>query len=404
MQVTTSNPSCPVCGGQPSAPLTSLERVPATCNALWPNEREAREAPLGDIELVACADCGFVWNAAFHPELVDYSQRYENCLAFSRVFADYSQELARWLVDRHDLRGKRILEVGAGSGEFLALLCALGGNRGIGFDPSYDLDQADRPPDLEIIADEFPPSRPTTADFVVCRHVLEHIDVPGTVLEAVVRSVHAPPGRRVRAYVEVPNAAYMFTRGMVWDVIYEHCGYFSPPNLQLLVERAGSSVLGLGASYGGQYLWVELEVGDQAGSSGAPTGAEEVVAGAIAFGAAFDATIARWTERVHDLSDGGEVVAWGAGSKGVMFCNLVGAGRIARIVDASPRKHGLFVPGSAQEVIPPDALVELRPRHVVVMNPLYVEEIRSTLAGLGLECNVIAADSDETRGALTSLA
>ncbi|MFN2557562.1 MAG: methyltransferase, partial [Nitriliruptorales bacterium] len=129
-----SRSSCPVCGLPPSAELASLERVPATCNALWATEPEARRAPLGDIELLACGRCGFVWNGVFQPELVDYSQRYENCLAFSPAFSAYSDELARWLVERHDLHGKRIVEVGAGSGEFLALLCALGGNRGIGFD------------------------------------------------------------------------------------------------------------------------------------------------------------------------------------------------------------------------------------------------------------------------------
>lgn len=429
MQVTTH--SCPVCGEPPSATLASLERVPATCNALWPTEVEARRAPVGDLDLLACAGCGFVWNGAFQPELVDYSQRYENCLAFSRVFSAYSEELARWLVDRHDLRGKRIVEVGAGSGEFLGLLCTLGGNRGIGFDPSYDADEAEGADNLDMIAEEFPPSRPTTADFVVCRHVLEHIDSPGAVLDAIAQSILPASGWQVQAYLEVPNAAYMFAREMIWDVIYEHCGYFSAPNLQLLAERTGSSVRDIGASYGGQYLWVELEIGN--GSTARPSGGrtspsrlrgglgiphppdlrpfpgeattpppsspEEVVADALTFGANFSDTIARWSHRLDELCADGEVVAWGAGSKGVMFCNLVGAGRITRIVDASPRKHGLFLPGSAQEVIPPEVLVESRPRHVIVMNPLYLDEIRATLAGLGVEANVVPVDIDiDTEG------
>ncbi len=393
-----SQSSCPVCGGPPSAELACLKRVPATCNALWPTEPEARRAALGDIELLACASCGYVWNGAFEPDLVDYSQRYENCLAFSSAFSAYSEELARWLVERHDLRGKRIVEIGAGSGEFLALLCALGGNRGVGFDPSYDPEQAQRA-GLDIVAEEFPPSRPISADFVVCRHVLEHIEPPGAVLDALSQSILPPDSRRVGGYMEVPNAAWMFSRRMVWDVIYEHCGYFSAPNLRLLVEISGSNVLDLGASFGGQYLWVELEVDGGTTPPNparlpAPSGAEEVVASATAFGAAFNDTIAQWSQRLDELAAEGEVVAWGAGSKGVMFCNLVGDGRIARIVDASPRKHGMFLPGSAQEVIPPQALVELRPRHVVVMNPLYVDEIRATLTGLGLQPDLVTADSD----------
>jgi hypothetical protein len=41
------------------------------------------------------------------------------------------------LIERYDLYGKDIIEIGCGQGEFLTLLCELGGNRGVGFDPAY---------------------------------------------------------------------------------------------------------------------------------------------------------------------------------------------------------------------------------------------------------------------------
>ena len=60
---------------------------------------------------------------------------YESSQAFSPRFIEYAKELAIRLIDRHGLRGKDIVEIGCGAGDFLALICALGGSRGVGIDP-----------------------------------------------------------------------------------------------------------------------------------------------------------------------------------------------------------------------------------------------------------------------------
>ncbi|MCZ7663017.1 MAG: class I SAM-dependent methyltransferase [Thermoleophilia bacterium] len=97
------------------------------------DSREAALAfPQGDIRLELCGSCGFVQNSAFDPGLIDYFQEYEETQGYSATFEAFARGLAAALVARHDLRGKEILEIGCGKGEFLALLCELGGNRGLG--------------------------------------------------------------------------------------------------------------------------------------------------------------------------------------------------------------------------------------------------------------------------------
>jgi hypothetical protein len=84
------------------------------------------------------------------------------------------------------------------------------------------------------------------------------------------------------------------------------------------------------------------------------------------------------------------VVLWGAGSKGVTFLNMVeGADRIDRAVDINPHKRGLYVPGSGHPVVAPSDLVGLRPATAVVLNPLYVDEVRQQLAELDLPTEVV---------------
>ena len=55
---------------------------------------------------------------------------------------------------------------------------------------------------------------------------------------------------------------------------------------------------------------------------------------------------------------------------------------VAGVVDANRAKRGLFLPGTGVEILAPEDLQGLRPRHVVVMNDVYLDEIATTLAGL----------------------
>ena len=68
-----------------------------------------------------------------------------------------------------------------------------------------------------------------------------------------------------------------------------------------------------------------------------------------------------------------------------------GANHIARIVDINPSKQGKFVAGTGQKIVPPESLQDEPPQVVILMNPLYVEEVRSTLASLGLRPELLVA-------------
>jgi hypothetical protein len=93
-------------------------------------------------------------------------------------------------------------------------------------------------------------------------------------------------------------------------------------------------------------------------------------------------------------SDRRKVVVWGAGAKGVMFLNLLqlttGSG-VDCVVDINPRKQGHFVPLMGQRIVGPDLLLRNPPDLVIVMNPEYEREIRSTLNELGIRCEVVSA-------------
>jgi hypothetical protein len=382
---------CPVCGSSEVEQLLHIESAPALCNALWPSTAEALDAPAGPIDLSLCVACSHVWNPSFDADLVAYSPAYDNSLHFSAKFQKYAADLADHLIATYSVRGRQIVEIGSGSGDFLRLLCERGDNTGLGYDPSHDPANAPEDPRITIEAEMFPPTLDARAGLVICQHVLEHVEAPAALLDTVAESVRGRDD--VAVYFEMPDADYMFDTPAVWDLIYEHVGYFGRASLGLLFERAGLEVYRTGRSFGDQYLWIEAG-GTPLGAVSTDQGAHDrsvtrTVESAREFARTFSDVIDHWTNRLGDLAEAGPVAIWGAGSKGVQFLNLADpSGAVTAVVDINPRKAGKFVPRTGQPVVSPDALVDARPATVLVMNPLYRTEIARQLSALGIDAGV----------------
>lgn len=377
-------------GAQPE-PVVRLPALPVFCNALYPSAAEAVASPRGDLELMYSPTTGYLWNRAFDPDLVAYNPAYENSLHHSPRFVDFVEGLADRLIDRYGLRDRQIVEIGSGEGNFLALLCERGGNEGVGYDPSFDparskVTTSDR---MRIVREYYPTDRTVEADLVLCQHVLEHVPDPAGLVGGVRRSLEGRP--TAVAYFEVPDATYMVEQLAVWDLIYEHASYFSAPTLSWLFERAGFELLDVDRAFGDQYLYLEARPGEPV-LDAMPDAAQlakltELVAG---FGDHVRTMATTWGQRLGDFVDDGPVAVWGAGSKGATFLNLVEAGGdVAYVVDVNPNKSGLHVPGTGHQVVGPDALRGQELATVLVMNPLYVEEIGRTLAELGSSAQVV---------------
>lgn len=378
---------CPVCGTTPAEPLFTLRGVPVVCNQLWPDVTSARAAPVGDIKLVLCPACGLIWNRDFDPERVAYTPGYENALHFSPSFRDFAEDLARGLVARHHLAGRRLLEIGCGDGYMLDKMVKHGVATATGFDPSMqgrETPYASRE-GVEIVPEHCPLERlEGHFDAIVCRHVLEHLAAPADFLAKIRR---AAGKRGIPIYVETPNADWMLDQVSIWDVIYEHATYWTVPTMEVLFRRAGFLLARLEPGYGGQFLMAE-GIAAEPDPGWSASAVSEVLTGARAFSRKARAEIQRWRARLGALKT--RAVVWGAGSKGITFLNAVGplANELSAFVDLNPRKHGLFAPGVALPVIRPEALVDLRPELVLVSNARYLSEVSAMIRSMGLETTI----------------
>jgi threonine dehydrogenase-like Zn-dependent dehydrogenase len=108
---------------------------------------------------------------------------------------------------------------------------------------------------------------------------------------------------------------------------------------------------------------------------------------------ALQAEHARWVGRWQALVQAsGHVAIWGSGSKGVAFLHALGpvAAMVIQAVDINPHRQGMFMLGSGLPIVAPAALAASRPGTVIVMNRVYVEEVRASLQALGLAPRILA--------------
>jgi threonine dehydrogenase-like Zn-dependent dehydrogenase len=155
-----------------------------------------------------------------------------------------------------------------------------------------------------------------------------------------------------------------------------------------MLRGAGLRLDRLELGFGDQYLLADGVPGEMSESHPAEEPLDELAAEVAGFATEATQRVDGWRARIEGAVDQG-VAVWGGGSKAVAFLAAVGAPAGAvTVVDINPHKKGKFLPGTAIEVEPPSVLVDRNPKLVIPMNPIYEREIRTDLAGMGLDPEV----------------
>jgi SAM-dependent methyltransferase len=391
--VTSDEKLCLSCGADSMTIFYKLNDVPVHSALLLRTRKEAIDYPRTRINLGFCSECGFISNVIFDPSLHEYSSRYEETQGFSSTFNTFHRRLADYLIERYDLHDKNIIEIGCGKGEFLNLLCELGANRGIGFDPAYVTHRNRKKNDQVIFIKDFFSEKYSsyTGDFICCKMTLEHIKYTAEFLAMIRKSVEYRPDAIV--FFQVPDVIRILKEIAFWDIYYEHCSYFSAGSLARLFRKCGFEVINLWKDYGEQYLMIEAQVNKCKLKQPLKIeeNPEELALYVKHFSKNHRRKLKEWKSRLQYVKQKGQkTTIWGAGSKGVAFLTTLNVREeINYVVDINPYRQGTYMARTGQEIVSQDFLKEYNPDIIIVMNPIYVKEISQCISRMGLNPEVI---------------
>jgi hypothetical protein len=385
---------CPVCTGTVILDVHRRADVPVFVNRLGRSAQDAVNTARGQLRLLGCQTCGFVWNAAFDSDLIMYDLNYENDQAHSDLFANHLRERVEDLLAT--VPGDQpidYLEVGCGQGQFIELVVEAAGSRlrsAVGFDPAWRGADGKGPGRSRIHKVYFNAETASRLErppnIVASRHTIEHVPNPVDFLKALSAALgNATP---IPILLETPRVEWIFENKAIHDLFYEHCSLFSERAMHVALSRAAFSNVTTRSIFGGQYQWVEART---SGPSAKGNTDKSEFPWLKPLNATYQDYVMRWKQQLRRARNVGPVVIWGAGAKGVSFALMMNSETelIDAAIDINPSKQGGFLPGSGLKVIPPEAGTKLGISTVIVMNPNYYDEVVAMAAALRITADVI---------------
>ncbi|MDM0033299.1 class I SAM-dependent methyltransferase [Variovorax sp. J22P271] len=349
--------------------LVNIQGLPVLQNRVFDSAEAGTASPRGNVVLVQDQSSGLIFNQAFDPTLLTYDADYQNEQACSSVFREHLESVLA-IIRRH-FTTRSLIEVGCGKGYFLNLL-RQSGYEATGIDPAFEGDSPD------VVAAPFSPSLGLSADGLVLRHVLEHIQDPVAFLREIARA----NGGQGKIYIEVPCFDWICERRAWFDIFYEHVNYFRAVDFELMFERVHEQ----GHVFGGQYLYVVADLA----SLRQPVATPHRFVLPPDFMAGIDESM------IVSRATSGAKAIWGASSKGVIFSHhLRGAGiEFDLAVDINPVKQGRFMAGTGVEIMSPESALQRLPPGTLtfVMNSNYFDEIVTQSLG---RLRLIKVDQNE---------
>ena len=348
---------CRICGAKlPAEPLLCYADMPKAAQFL----PSAEDLPLErgvDLVLLQCPCCGVVQLAG---EPVHYFQEVVRASAFSEEMRGFRLEQFARFVEKHALRGKKVLEVGCGRGEYLSLMRQAGAAasglehspEAVAFCGRGGLDVAQG---FVEAADQKLAAAPFDAFFMM--NFLEHLPAPGATLQGIANNL----SDAAVGLVEVPNFDMIVRNQLFSEFIPDHLLYFTRETLALTLRLNSFEVLECHEIWHDYILSAVVRKRRRLDLASFAACQARLKDELLAFLQRFGAK---------------RVAVWGAGHQALAVLALAGlGGKIKYVVDSAPFKQGKFTPATHVPIVAPTALDTEPVDAVIVMAAAYSDEV-----------------------------
>ena len=381
---------CRSCDSGDLVPVLSLGRQPLA-NSLRSAEEMGSTEPRYPLELVFCGSCTLLQLT----ESIPPAEMFSEYLYFSSVIPGliaHGKELSGRVIERRGLGpGHQVVEIASNDG-YLLQHYRDAGIPVLGIEPARNIaavaESRGIPTRCEFFGSELARrlrGEDVAADLIHAHNVLAHVPDPND-FAAGIATLLKPDGRAV---VEVPYVRELLERGEFDTIYHEHVFYYSLSALHHLFARHGlvvEDVERIPIHGGSLRLFLAHAADAMTGGATQALLAEEREWGVDA--AAPYLELAGKTEAIgrglHELlgglrAQGARLAAYGAAAKGSTLLNTFGLGRemLDYVVDISPHKQGLFMPGSGLPIVSPECLLaDDAPDYLLILAWNFADEIR----------------------------
>jgi SAM-dependent methyltransferase len=374
---------CRFCGTALTHEFIDLVNVPPS-NAFLTEKQLNEPEIFYPLKLFVCHNCFLVQIDEYKDSKEIFNQNYAYFSSYSTSWLDHAKRYAEMIIDRFGFdENSQVIEIASNDGYLLQYFQSKH-IPVLGIEPAMNVAMSAQKKGIETIKDFFGEnlanqlvSQAKMADLIIGNNVFAHVP---DVNDFVAGLKIALKDNGVIT-LEFPHLMQLIEQNQFDTIYHEHFSYFSFSTAKLIFEKHGLELFDVEqiSTHGGS-LRIYGKHKDDASKNISPSVTallnEEKAKGMHT--TKYYNGFQKKTDRVkHDLIDflikqqknGKKVAAYGAAAKGNTLLNYCGIKRdlIKFVVDASPHKQGMFLPGSHIPVVKEDEITRWKPDYVIIL-------------------------------------
>lgn len=336
-------------------PLLGYKNMPKAAQYL-PDAASLESDKGVDLEVCQCSGCGLV---QLSNDPVPYYKEVIRAASISKEMNEFRKEQFCRFVQTYSLRGKKIIEIGCGRGEYLSIMQQTGAD-------AYGLEQLAESVN-HCIKNGLNVSKgfvrrsstlkgaPFDAFFIL--NFLEHLPDPNSTLRGICNNLN----NGAVGLIEVPNFYMILRKNLFSEFIGDHLFYFTRETLSSTLMQNGFEIIECNE------VWHDYIISAVVRKRGIQDLSQ------------FHESQTRLKNEINEYIhrfDNKKVAIWGAGHQALAIISLINlAERIKYVVDSAPFKQGKYTPATHIPIVSPDALNSDPVDAVIIMAASYSDEV-----------------------------
>lgn len=346
-----------------NTPILHYDHVPTRAQH-FPTWEELESDTGESLDLYQCPFCGLIQLLI---EPVEYYKDVIRASAVSDEMRAFRLQYFANFLNENSLIGKKILEVGAGCGEFLEILNASGAD-GYGIENRKEFVVNCQKKGLKVVQGYLEKGQPLIEggpfDGFIIMNFLEHVPEPNTFL----KQLYSNLSEEAIGLVEVPNVDMILEKNLFSEFMTDHLLYFTEETLSQLLSQNGFHVLSCRPVWHDYCLAAVVQKRKPVNMNMFYKVWEKV-----------EYELHTFIDDMHERKKG--VAVWGAGHQALAVISLCNIGEaIQFVIDSAVFKQGKYTPTSHIKVVSPETLkTRSDVGAVIVMAASYSDEVAGIL-------------------------
>ena len=352
---------CRCCGSElPQLPLITLNNMPASAQNFPTSENLEKDTGV-NLDLFQCKYCGTI---QLPGDPVSYYRDVIRAVGVSSDMKKFRlQQFSDW-VKRNNLIGKKVLEIGCGTGDYLEIMSKTD-VIAYGLENKLQSVETAKLKGLEVfqgfIEDENIKLNNAPFDAFYILNFLEHIPNPQIFLRGILNNLK----NDAVGLVEVPNMDMILSEKLYSELIQDHLLYFTKDTLTRLLECNGFEVINSTTILNEYVLSVEVK-----------KRVSTDIDGFIKSREILQAAVNSFFEKMEKR--GLKTAIWGAGHQALANMSLLNMKEhVTCVLDSAEFKQNKFTPATHLPILSPEVLNKKEIGAVLIMGGSYSQEIKN---------------------------